>query len=357
MSKDGSGNMLSSNLTLQIDGLLRDFPENVRIIELKQVTFVILRNIVVLRKFFSFYSDVGHIKQRDIKDKPSTMTRFQFWRFLKDIKVHHHFNHSLASSDRAISRCYTTKDLHNPTEKLYIQDFLQYCVALSYNLYKSNPNLPKTESNLLSVCMQRFLDEHLFNHSYQVGGQFLHEPRKSMKALMYMENCWKVYQYCCKTYSENSQLPHMRQFLFMLRDFEVLGKNLSSSTVLKILSVDDPNVCSNQGCNMELEMTFLEFFEALIGCALSYGFDNLKLLRTNTKQIPDKIIDLSDDSKLNLSPEQVIYRENTNDDFPVWSKQIHHFFTKILFPSWQNQQKITRAAQMAKIRSTIEQKS
>ncbi|ESO83241.1 hypothetical protein LOTGIDRAFT_176258, partial [Lottia gigantea] len=60
----------------------------------------------------------------------------------------------------------------------------------------------------------------------------------------------------------------MRQYLFMMKDLKLINNDLDPQAVIRVLSSDDPSVDDSEGCyNLELEMTFLEFFEALIGCA------------------------------------------------------------------------------------------
>lgn len=67
-----------------------------------QVTSLVLRNLSVLRRVYSFYSALGHDKS---PDNTFVMTRFQFWRFLKDCLIHHH-NLSLSQMDRSMGNCY-----------------------------------------------------------------------------------------------------------------------------------------------------------------------------------------------------------------------------------------------------------
>uniref|UniRef100_H2XNT1 Radial spoke head 10 homolog B-like n=1 Tax=Ciona intestinalis TaxID=7719 RepID=H2XNT1_CIOIN len=266
MAKDGSGNMLGPSLTLDIEYILEDFAEDLRNEELKQVTFLMLRNVSALRRVYSFYSALGHDRS---PDNTFVMTRFQFWRFLKDCRIHHH-SQTLSSMDRAIARCHAAGDVHNPMEKLLLREFLSSCVILSYFIYKDKVAI-KT-GKVISNCLQNILQNHILKYSCRVGGHFLFEPRRAVNALAYMDRCWQIYQRVC---TKRVQPPYdltlrMRQFLFLLQDLKVIGRNLSTGTVLQILSADDPTVTDGDSCNMELEMTFLEFFEALIGCAVHY---------------------------------------------------------------------------------------
>lgn len=352
VTKDGSGNHLGANLTLDINQLLALFPEERRAKEQKQVTFVVLRNITLMRKLFAFYCAVGNLNATGGGNRSDEkMSRFQLWRFLKDGRVHHHrpaFN--LAAIDRVLCELWPVEKPHSPTDKFTINQFLKFCVAIAYHLYKDELRAEDTGNGVLCECLQRLLDDHLMNHSFVVGGQFLFDARRSMKALIYMESSWRVFQYCRQTYASDSRrLPTMRHLLFMLRDFDVLGRHLSTHTVVSVLSIDDPFVVSHPPAttyNTEMEITFLEFFEALVGCALCYGFDNMRLMRR---------AGVSSSSSAGIAAESAMVGERAHDDFFVWSKQVQNFFTKVLFPAWQNGQKIARATQSARVRESVMQ--
>ncbi|CAK8692787.1 unnamed protein product [Clavelina lepadiformis] len=269
MSKDGSGNLLGPSLTLEIDSLLDNFQESQRENELKQVTFLMLRNVSVLRRVYSFYSALGHDRS---PDNTFVMTRFQFWRFLKDCRIHYH-SQSLSEMDRAIAKCHASGDVHNPMEKLLLREFLTNCVVLGYLIYNKEEKQNKNaKTTVLSRCLQRLINEHILKQSCRVGGHFLSEPRRAVNALAYMDRSWHIYQRMCTYRKETPYEPTlcMRQFLFLLKDLKIIGPQLSTRTVLDILADDDPSVSDGDSCNMEIEMTFLEFFEALIGLALNF---------------------------------------------------------------------------------------
>ena len=55
------------------------------------------------------------------------------------------------------------------------------------------------------------------------------------------------------------------------QDMKLINATLTAKSVIDVLSHDDPNVADEEGAiNLELEMTFLEFLEALVGCAEVY---------------------------------------------------------------------------------------
>lgn len=63
----------------------------------------------------------------------------------------------------------------------------------------------------------------------------------------------------------------MSALLSTLQDLKLINTALTPKAIIAILAKDDPGVADCQGAvNLELEMTFLEFFEALVGCAEVY---------------------------------------------------------------------------------------
>ncbi|XP_070555862.1 radial spoke head 10 homolog B-like [Ptychodera flava] len=261
-----SRNTLGPSLTLDIDHLLNEFSEDEREEELKQVMFVILRHITVLKKVYNFYAGLGHEAS---PDNTFIMTRLQFWRFLKDCQFHHQ-EATLAEMDRLLAVTGTPTDMiHSPLNKLLMREFLNHVITLSYHLF--NEEHPG-KGGILAWCLSTAIQNHIIPHACTVQGTFLYEPRKAVNALGYMDNCWEIFQCACrlrKYYPYEPSLK-MRGFLFLLKDYRLINEILTPKHILKILAADNPTVYDGTDCNLELEMTFLEFFEALIGCAEVY---------------------------------------------------------------------------------------
>lgn len=201
--------------------------------------------------------------------------------------------------DRAIARCHAAEDVHNPMEKILMREFLSSLVILAHLIFKDDPagaeNKTISSSNqrrggankkplLLAQCLQQLIDQHVTKHSCRVKGYFMLEPRRAVTALNYMDKSWQIFLTIC---TPNPVSPHdlilkMRRFLFILRDLGIIGKRLPASTVLQVLAEDDPAVYDDSSCNLEVEITFLEFFEALIGCALK-----LEPITSETRKIDE----------------------------------------------------------------------
>lgn len=174
--------------------------------------------------------------------------------------------------DRAIASCHTVDDLHNPMEKMLMREFLSNVIVLAHFIYKNEvqkAHPTSKQKNILSMCLEKLLAIHISKYACNVKGYFLSEQRRAITALGYMDKCWQIY---LAIGIPNADPPHdmvvkMRHLLITLKDLGIV-KYLPASKIVQVLCQDDPNVSVEGICNLELDMTFLEFFEALIGCAI-----------------------------------------------------------------------------------------
>ncbi|XP_071807191.1 radial spoke head 10 homolog B-like isoform X1 [Asterias amurensis] len=268
---DSSRNTLGPSLTLELNHLLTEFNENDRDEEIRQVMFVVLRHITTFKKVYNFYGSLGHDAS---PDNTFIMTRLQFWRFLKDCRFHYS-ELTVMEMDRILAPNKTVMDIHNPLDKLLMREFLNNLITLSYHLYQEE--CTSESGTVLSWCLAKAMTDNITPAACDVQGTFLYEPRRAVNALGYMDRCWEIY---CSVCSTNKHVPYeptlkMREFLYMLKDYRLINETLTPKRILEVLSVDDPGAYDSHGCNLELEMTFLEFFEALIGCAMIYVTEDI----------------------------------------------------------------------------------
>lgn len=165
----------------------------------------------------------------------------------------------------------------------------------------------------------------------------------------------------------------MRSFLNILNDLKILdGKLLTTKKVINIMSSDNSIVFdSDNSFNLDVEMSFLEFFETLIGCALAYESSNKPTKSrpvtskiTIRSEIPDSeseinaIVDAKNEDE---NAETQMEKQNDQDldkieeinlqnqtkedefnDFELWNEKNNYFFNKIFFPSADKYNEITR---------------
>lgn len=268
-----SRNTVSPNFQLEIESLLNEFPEADREEEASQVMYVITRHTSSLRKVYNFYSQLGY---EESPDNTFTMTRMQFWRFAKDCCFHHE-EVTLTDLDRFIGKNYSRANyqLHNPYERILQRQFVNYLVVLAYRIYGENHS-EEVSSPLLAKCLASLITENILRNACNVKGYFYYETRRAVNALVYMDQTYEIFQALCKARKNEPKEPvfKMREFLFLLKDLKLINNDLTPQRILEVLAIDDIVVADGQGCyNLELEMTFLEFFEALIGCAEIFATD------------------------------------------------------------------------------------
>ncbi|ESO92384.1 hypothetical protein LOTGIDRAFT_233146 [Lottia gigantea] len=229
------------------------------------VMFVIMRYITSIKKIYTFYSNLGHDESLD---NIYIMNKMQFWRFLKDCQLHH-FELTLMDMDRIIGKNYhkATYELHNPFEKILQRQFINYLIILAYHTYHEQM---EEDGPILSWCMSKLITENVLQNACNVHGFIYIETRRANNALVHLDQAYEVYQSVSSPRKHKPKEPalKMRQYLFMMKDLKLINNDLDPQAVIRVLSSDDPSVDDSEGCyNLELEMTFLEFFEALIGCA------------------------------------------------------------------------------------------
>ncbi|XP_051856784.1 radial spoke head 10 homolog B isoform X1 [Antechinus flavipes] len=260
-----SNSVLGSSIELDLTLLLDMYPPKDRPEEKKQVEFAVLRNISELRRIYSFYSSLGCDHSLD---NTFLMTKLQFWRFLKDCKLHH-CKITLADMDRVLSdnNNISVEEIHSPFTTLLLRTFLNYLLQLAYHIYNKDY---KNGTPSLCVCFSRMMTDKITPNACQIKGNFFCDPQRTVYAMNYIEKCWEVYLAYCRP---NAHPPHeltmkTRYFLWMLKDFKIITKNLTATKFVEIIAEDNPFMHDGIDSNFELELVFLEFFEALLGCAL-----------------------------------------------------------------------------------------
>ena len=265
LTAENSGNPLNLSVDVLLDE--RDLDLYERDEELQRVTDVLLRDVSKLKKIYSFYSCLG---QQDSVDNTFVMSRLQFWRFLKDCKVHHR-GFTISELDRTIAQ-EKSNDVHEPQHEVLMREFLNAIVIIAYHLYNEDHH---GSEQLLPWCVSQLITENILKHPCKVGGSLFADSLRAAEAIKYMSKCWDIF---CGLCVPNVHYPHepifkSRQFMLMLSDFHLVNSDLSPKEVLKVLAKDNPELAQEDFCNLELEMTFLEFFEALIDCATVYVTD------------------------------------------------------------------------------------
>ncbi|GAB0196609.1 radial spoke head 10 B-like [Grus japonensis] len=258
--------VLGSDIELDISSLLDLLPREERHEEVKQVEFAVLRHITELRRVYTFYSSLGCDHSLD---NTFLMTKFQFWRLLKDCHFHHS-NITLAEMDRILSGDKTPlEEIHCPHETLLFRTFLSYLIRLAFHIYHEQH---KEKGPYLRKCFLEVMSRNVIPAACRIQGILFSEERRTIFAMSYINKCWEIYRAFCRpsTRPPFELTMKMRNFLWMLNDFKLLSKQLTASRLVEILVKGGPSLHDSSSANLEQELVFLEFVEALLDCASVY---------------------------------------------------------------------------------------
>ncbi|NWI38086.1 R10B2 protein, partial [Picathartes gymnocephalus] len=271
----GKISILGSDIDLDISLLLHLFPRDDGEREVEQVEVAVLRHISKLRKAYCFYSTLG---SGPSPDGTYALTRLQFWRFLKDCEFH--LSITLAEMDRLnlVLKIFLgnkpLEEIHCPHEVLLFRTFVSYLVHLAFYIYHKKY---KHEVPHLQKCFLEMMCRNVLPSACHVQGILYSGEEFTSFAISYIDKCWEIYRDFCRPCPRPpfECTMKLRQFLWMLDDFKLLSEQLTASRVLGIFVKVGASLPGIHGVNLELEMVFLDFFEALLECALVYVTEDM----------------------------------------------------------------------------------
>uniref|UniRef100_A0A669B0Y3 Radial spoke head 10 homolog B n=1 Tax=Oreochromis niloticus TaxID=8128 RepID=A0A669B0Y3_ORENI len=239
------------DMALNIDCLLDIIPERKRDTERKQVEFVVLRQERELRSICSFYSRLGYARS---PENTLQLSRLQFWRLLKDCNIHHR-GITLTQIDRLIREDVDPAEIHSPFTPVLLRKLVSYLVIVAYHIHSKDMVSPKY---LLAACFSKLMTDDILPNAKNVKGFLFRQPDVGVVAMNYMKRCWEVFQlFCTATRDEQTMTCHHLLWMFKVQQTVTLFFAGINNTL--------NFCCLFHQCN--LKITFLEFFEVLLGCA------------------------------------------------------------------------------------------
>ncbi|KAI2658560.1 hypothetical protein H4Q32_016654 [Labeo rohita] len=211
----------------------------------------------------------------------------------------------------------------------------------------SDKILPLTHLQFSRFLMDCKVHQHgitLAQMDRLISGPLFCHPVQAALAFNYSDRCWEIYQALCKVNSiQSDPTLTVRQFVWMLKDLCLYDSVLTVSKVLEILSVDSPAIYDGTYSNLDLEISFLEFFEALLGCAEVKGQKIQTDLenQTETNHQDDTVLSslqssLSEEMERNQSP-VLAFKET---ELKNWMQKTQQFFTQTFFPAYEHSVKL-----------------
>ncbi|XP_065416064.1 radial spoke head 10 homolog B isoform X11 [Chrysemys picta bellii] len=357
---DGPGNtsVLGSNIELDISSLLNLFPEKDRQEEMKQVEYAVLRHITELRRIYSFYSSLGCDQSLD---NTFLMTKLQFWRFLKDCRFHH-YNVTLADMDRILNEDKTTpEEVHSPYETLLLRTFLTCLIHLAVHI---NHKEHKDKGPYLFKCFSKMMMKNIIPNACHIQGILFCEQQQTVCAINYIDKCWEIYRAYCRpsTIPPYEPTMKMRHFLWMLKDLNMLSKQLTATKIVEILVKDNPFVRDGDDSNLQHELKSKD-------SAVEYRTSRQTFKSTEKERVPNvtfssnTVYQLSADDKdemlvqslMDLDAEQGQVLSNPMKEFAdklekakneqkeklsLWLNQMYIFFVNKFFPAYKHAQMV-----------------
>ncbi|XP_071319624.1 radial spoke head 10 homolog B isoform X2 [Trachinotus anak] len=343
--------VLGPDMALNIEFLLDKIPERKRDTERKQVEFVVLRKHMELQSIYSFYSRLGHAHSID---NTFLLSRLQLWRLLKDCNIHHH-DITLTQIDHFIKENNTT-EIHSPFTPMPLRRLLSCLVIVAYLIYNKDM---ESQKYLLAACLSKLMTDDILPNAKNVKGILFGQPDLSVVAMNYMKRCWEVYQAQCRVHAAlgDDQTITCRHLLWMFKDLGLLDDKMTTARLLKIITAEsrDPN---NLTSCLNLEITFLEFFEVLLSCAevkcqwVSESLEEHQSLsrpKTETRRdLPEMEIPAQDISKVNGQHQSAESTEEDRDEgmqtigMEAKNQTIHQFFNHFFFPAFDHYQLVTK---------------
>ncbi|KAK2884975.1 hypothetical protein Q8A73_021449 [Channa argus] len=257
---DRDSSTLGPNVALNIDCLLDKIPERKRNNEYKQVEAVLLQLDTKLKSIYSFYSSLGHAHS---PYNTSLLSRLQLWRLLKDCKIHHH-GITLTQIDHLIKEG-TATEIHSPFTPILFHRLISCLVIVAYHIY--NKEL-ESQKNLLAACLSKLMTDDILPNAKKVKGLLFGQPDLSVVSMTHIKRCWDIYQAYCRVSANprDDQIMTYRHLLWMFKDLCLWDNKLTTAKLLEIITAESHDSNNLSSC-LHLKITFLEFFEVILGCA------------------------------------------------------------------------------------------
>ncbi|XP_023569114.1 radial spoke head 10 homolog B2 isoform X2 [Octodon degus] len=354
-----SPSTLALSTELDLDPLVSMYPKEKQAEEKKQVEYALLRNISELRRIYTFYSSLGCDHS---PDNTFLMRKLHFWRFLKDCKFHHH-NLTLADMDRILSTSNNipVEEIHSPFTTILLRTFLSYLLQLAYHIHHKKYQNHKPS---LFLCFTKLMTENIRPNACHVKGNLFSEREGLFCTINYIDTCWEIYSTYCRpnTAPPGELTMKMRHFLWMLKDFKMINKELSPTKFVAVIAEENPFMHDGTDSNLELESTQnrspsvarsqesdIIHFTCAQSSSSKLGLMSDFKTRKSEPQIKKPLCD-DRSSKMNSKPlgKGLVFlpenekpeksKEDQKEKCTTWDTKMHIFFVTTLFHAHKHQE-------------------
>uniref|UniRef100_A0A2K5J257 Radial spoke head 10 homolog B n=1 Tax=Colobus angolensis palliatus TaxID=336983 RepID=A0A2K5J257_COLAP len=246
-----SHSVLGSSIELDLNLLLDMYPEAARPEEKKQVKSFLL---VSIASWGNIGGDCCHVLNL-------------FFVFLVEMEFHHVAQADILSNFLILAtNDIPVEEIHSPFTTILLRTFLNYLLRLAYHIYHEEF---QKRSPSLFLCFTKLMTENIHPNACQIKGNLFCEQQRTLYSMNYMNKCWEIYLAYCRPRAAPPHEPtmKMRHFLWMLKDFKMINKELTAAVFMEVIAEDNPFIYDGIDSNFEPELVFLEFFEALLSFA------------------------------------------------------------------------------------------
>ncbi|XP_063670033.1 radial spoke head 10 homolog B isoform X8 [Pan troglodytes] len=236
----------------------------------------------------------------------------------------------------------------------------------------------------------RFLKDCKFHHHKLtladmdriLSGNLFCEQQRTLYSMSYMNKCWEIYLAYCR---RSAAPPHeptmkMRHFLWMLKDFKMINKELTAATFMEVIAEDNPFIYDGIDSNFEpedapnksLSAVMSHESDAAHSDSARSSSSKLELSRDVNKirkSEPKIKKSVSDErvSKMNFkstgkgitffSSESEKYerpKDDRKEEFNTWVNNMYVFFVNTLFHAYKREEAIKEKIRADRLRSTAQ---
>ena len=150
------------------------------------------------------------------------------------------------------------------------REFVHNLLTLAHLIYGEEVNSMK--GSALANSLNKLVETNLLLYACKIKGQLYVDDRRSSFALHFAPEAYEVYSFFCdpkKNPKFSDATLRQRDFMFMMKDLYLIDEHFTAQALIGLLASDAPGILDPETGNFSLEgeMTFLDFFEALVGCS------------------------------------------------------------------------------------------
>lgn len=155
-------------------------------------------------------------------DKTTTMSKLQYFRFLKDYGVHR-LGCSVMEMEQMLGEDVSAEGYHR--KRIFFRDFLNSLIRISYYLFKDDDELiSETTENVVSACFDQLIQCLLVPpETVQINGYFFTTVEKCQEVMKHADLLAEMYNHFRGVYiKEGDYTMKQRHLVFMYDDLRLL---------------------------------------------------------------------------------------------------------------------------------------